>query len=467
MFLGRFRWTYCQLDMLSRSFLPSIRTALDELPITLDETYERTLQGIAIEKQEHAHRLFQCLIAAVRPLRVDELAEILAIKFTSNANAVPGLVEGWRPENPQEALLSACSTLITIVGDEGSKIVQFSHFSVREFLTSDRLRTSRVANLRCYYVPLDVAHITLGQVCFAMLLPLDDGMDKRHLETLPLASYSARYWVDHAKFKNTATQFEDAMERLFDPKKPYFKAWTQIYNIDDGDGPSRATPLYYAVLCGFTGLAKHLIMSRGEDVNARCGHHRTPLHAASYRGHLDTVRLLLDHGANVNPKIEGKRSPLYSAFDGGHVDVMQLLLEHEADVDVICSIDGSARLSHIAARLGNVEVLELLLSHKADVNARDSGNATPLYYASARGHTDVVQLLLQHGANVDLQTAKLDTALRIASFRGHIETVRVLLGHRASVHIRNKLNLTAIDYARRSGHDDVVQLLLDHGADRK
>jgi ankyrin repeat protein len=449
--------------MLSRSFLPSIPKALDELPITLDETYERTLQGIAIEKQEHAHRLFQCLIAAVRPLRVDELAEIFAIKFTSNA--VPGLVEGWRPENPQEALLSACSTLITIVGDKGSKIVQFSHFSVREFLTSDRLRTSKVANVRCYYIPLDVAHITLGQVCFAMLLPLDDRMDKRNLETLPLAPYSARYWVNHAKFKNTATQFEDAMERLFDPQKPYFKAWTQIYNIDDGDRPCQATPLYYAVLCGFTGLANHLIMSRAEDVNARCGHHRTPLHAASYRGHLDTVQLLLDRGADVNPTIEGKRSPLFSAFDGGHLDVMQLLLGHGAEVDVIYSpTDGSARLSHIAARLGNVEVLQLLLLHQADVNARDSSNATLLYHASARGHVDAVQLLLHHGADVDLQTAKLDTALRIASFRGHIETVRVLLGHGACVHIRNKSNLTAFHYAIRNKHDEVAQLLLDHGA---
>ena len=59
----------------------SIRKALNELPITLDDTYERVLQEIPKEKWQHAHRLFQCLVAAIRPLRVNELVEIFAIRF--------------------------------------------------------------------------------------------------------------------------------------------------------------------------------------------------------------------------------------------------------------------------------------------------------------------------------------------------------------------------------------------------
>jgi hypothetical protein len=43
-----------------------------------------------------------------------------------------------------EAVLTTCSTLITVIKEEdnGSRFVQFSHFSVKQFLTSDRLRTS-------------------------------------------------------------------------------------------------------------------------------------------------------------------------------------------------------------------------------------------------------------------------------------------------------------------------------------
>src|SRR5260221_5824021 len=173
----RFRWAYCQLDNLRRCMPSSIRKSLDELPITLDETYERILEGIPKQKWEHAHRLFQCLVAAVRPLRVDELAEIFAVDFDPDSE--PRLEEGWRPENPEEAVLSACSTLITIIGDEDSKIVQFSHFSVKEFLTSERLQTSELG--KTLYIPLDAAHTILTRACLTVLLQLDEKLDKQRL----------------------------------------------------------------------------------------------------------------------------------------------------------------------------------------------------------------------------------------------------------------------------------------------
>ena len=127
----RFRWAYCQLDTLRRYIPSSIRKALDELPTTLDDTYERALQGIPKEKWHHVHRLFQCLVAAIRPLRAKELAEVFTINF--NLDGASSLTESWRPENPEEALLSACSTLVAVVENAGSKTIQFSHFSVKEY----------------------------------------------------------------------------------------------------------------------------------------------------------------------------------------------------------------------------------------------------------------------------------------------------------------------------------------------
>jgi len=421
------------------------------------------LQGIAREKQEHARRLFQCLVAAARPLQVDEVAEVLAIEFSPITE--PSLMKGWRPENPEEAVLSTCSTLISIIEDKGSKIVQFSHFSVKEFLTSDRLQTSEFGNVRHYHVPIDAAHTTLARLCFTMLLPSEEKMDKKRVEALPLAPYSARHWVDHVKFENVAAQFKDAMERLFDPTKPHFKAWTQIYNIDDGNELSQATPLYYAVLCGFTPLAKHLVVAHAEDVNARCGHHRTPLHAASYRGHLDTARLLLDHGADVNT-IEERRSPLRAAYAGDHLEVMRLLLERGADANVPCSASLSTRLLHYAAARDKIGVLRLLLQHNADVNAKSKNGVTPLYNASARRQLGAIQFLLDHGADVNSQTVALNTPLMVASVRGHLEAVRVLLRHGANVHMRNTRTQTAFLDATGKGHVEVAQLLLDHGAER-
>jgi hypothetical protein len=186
----RFRWVYCQLDAIRQCFPSSIRKILNELPTTLDETYERALEGIPKQKREHAHRLFQCLVAAIRPLYVEELAEIFAIKFDQGGTA--NLKKGWRPENPEEAILSACSTLIAVVNDKKDrKIVQFSHFSVKEFLTSDRLWTSEVVNLRDYHIPLDSAHSILAQACLTVLLQLDENINRKRVATFPLAFYAA------------------------------------------------------------------------------------------------------------------------------------------------------------------------------------------------------------------------------------------------------------------------------------
>jgi hypothetical protein len=113
---------------------------LEELPETLDETYKRVLKEINKANREHARRLLQCLTVALRPLRVEELAEVLAIDFDASAHGgIPQLNPKWRWADQHQAVLSTCSSLIAIVDNGDHQVVQFSHFSVKEYLTSDRL----------------------------------------------------------------------------------------------------------------------------------------------------------------------------------------------------------------------------------------------------------------------------------------------------------------------------------------
>jgi hypothetical protein len=381
----------------------SIRKALNELPTTLDETYERALDGIPKEKRQHAHRLFQCLVVAIRPLHVEELAEVFAIEF--EANAGPSLKEGWRPESPEDAILSACSTLIAVIEDKGSKIVQFSHFSVKEYLTSDRLHTSEMGNIRQYHIPLDAAHTILARACLTVLLQLDENVDKERLKTFPLAFYAAQHWVDHAKYEDVVSRIQDAMEQLFDPSKPYLASWTWIHEvnfwapeyrtIDDlGERLTRpkSTALYYAVLCGFSGLANYLITTHAENVNAECMSGRTPLIAASHRGIFDIAHLLLQHNADVNARNISDWTPLHYSSLNGQARVAELLLEHGA---VVNAQDDAGRTPLFrASEGGHLEVVKILLGHGADVK----GGWSPFHVATQKGHAEVAQLLLEHGA---------------------------------------------------------------------
>ena len=72
---------FCQLDVLRHCFPPYIRRALSELPESMDETFVRILREIEMETRDPAYRLLQCISVAARPLRVEELAEILALDF--------------------------------------------------------------------------------------------------------------------------------------------------------------------------------------------------------------------------------------------------------------------------------------------------------------------------------------------------------------------------------------------------
>jgi hypothetical protein len=124
-------WVFCQLEVLRQRFPLIVQGILAELPESLDETYKRILKQIPWANRVYAHHLLQCLVVAVRPLSVVELAEVLAIDFSAEGET-PMVDLKLRCEDKEQAVLSACSALIALVDDWGSRRVQFSRFSVKE-----------------------------------------------------------------------------------------------------------------------------------------------------------------------------------------------------------------------------------------------------------------------------------------------------------------------------------------------
>ena len=466
--LPRFRWVTCQLEALRRSLPSAIRRALDHLPTSLDETYDRILKGIPQERQGYAQHLFQCVAESIRPLHVEELADILAIEF--DAGELPRYHMDWRPDHPEEEVLSICSSLISIVDIDGSRVVRFSHFSVKEYLTSERLANAGKA-LSQYHILPHSAHAILAKASLSVLLALDDHADKDTMKNFPLVIYAARYWVDHAHLHGVSSRIKDAMERLFDSEKPYFVTWVWIHDIDQPfreimfaarPSPPEGTPLYYATLCDFRDLVEHLIITHPRDINARGGYHCTPLHAAIVKGNVDIVALLLEHGAEMATWNLKNRSPLYEAARRGCLDVVRLLLYHHVDVNSRNGTEGTPLST--ASQEGELEVAQTLLQHGAAVDSRDKDGWTPLILASHNGHLDVVRLLLENGATVDSREDEGWTSLMLASQYGHLDVMRLLLENGATVDSRKDDGWTSLMVASEKGHLDVVRLLLEDGA---
>src|SRR5216683_2486435 len=500
----RFRWVFCQLVYLRRCIPARIRRAVDELPETLDETYERTLQEIDDQNWEYAHHIFQCVAVASRPLRVEELAEFLAFDF--NDGSTPSFQADWRPDDPGQAVLSTCSSLLSVVKANDSKVIEFSHFSVKEYLTSARLFKARPIISR-YHISLTSAHTIVAQACLGVLLHLDKTIDRHGLESFPLSEYAAQNWVVHAGFEGVSQKMQGGMKRLFDPDKPHLAICLWLYDplgsSQNGDqwkrpSPPPRTSLHYAAACGLYDIVKFLVIERSQSVNARATydkstpihltsnvkiaqlllehgadamaqdvHKQTPLHWASLRGNVEIARLLLEHGVDLTALDERKQTPLYKAWSA---EVSRLLLESGADATTQDEEKRTPLHEVSSSFQGNAEVARLLLEHGADATAVDEEKRTPLHEASSPfafgENTEVSRLLLEHGADPTAQDEKKRTPLHEAS---KVEIVRLLLEYGADPSARDEDNRTPLHGNLTVSNDElgveVAQLLLEHGAD--
>ena len=491
---------------------------LAELPESLDETYERILQGIHKTKQRHAHRLLQCLTVAVRPLMVEELAEVLAIDFDAT-EGVPKLNEGFRWADQEQAVLSACSSLVAIIEDGKTRRVQFSHFSVKEFLTSDRLATSAVDVLRGHHIRLEPAHTIMAQACLSVLLRLDDHMDKKTIWSYPLAKYAGKCFADHAEFGDVLSHINNGLDDLLDPDKPHFNTWLWLENGDDwvnidfvwysgpdsypGETlseqsnpehpvpiyPPRIFPLYHALVLRYMCLAQHLILKRPRDLDTSDKYGTTALHIAACLPDYKVVQMLIERTAAIDVRDTKGRTPLHYAmrdfelgwdYDNGRrsdddiFHCVQLLLDHGASAEAQNN-HGSTPL-HIAASKMSREIIQLLIENSTNIDLRNNSGRTALHEASQRGQPNIIQLILSHNAEVDALDSGGSTPLYLAIpewrataskpyLGAPCETVQLLLEHGAKINLQNHMGQTALHRASQHGHLDIIRLILDHGAD--
>ena len=461
---------HCQLAYLRHCLPGRIRRALDHLPKSLDETYERTLEDIGDQNWEYAHRLFQCVAAASRPLRVEELTEFLAFDF--EAESTPEYLEDWRPEDPGHAVLSTCSSLLTVVGMDDSRVIQFAHFSVKEYLVSARIGEAKKTVSR-FQVSMTSAHTIVAQACLGTLLHLDESITKTGLEKYPLAEYAAEHWIGHSQFEEVSANIQDGIKRLFEPKNRHLSIWLWIYepeasalryNRPEHISQDSATPLHYAAFCGIHDVINFLVVERSQGVNARGFDDETPLGLACSRAHLKVARVLLEHNVDKETRCCFDHSPLDHASNMGAADLVRLLLDHSADVKAQGKKDKNTSL-HMASTSGKADVVRVLLERGADVNAQNIDNDTPLHKAATGGHVESSRVLLENRADVCAQNAGGQTPLHLASRRGFLGLAQLLLQYNADVHALNNYSRTPFQIASEGGHHEVMQFLLEHGAE--
>jgi len=374
---------------------------------------------------------------AARPLKVDELAEVLAIDFS--AEETPRLKEDLRWKDQEQAVLSACSSLVTVIDDGNSRIVQFAHFSVREFLTSGRLAASKVDTLHSHHIPLEPAHTIMAKACLCVLLRLDHLIDEQSIDNFPLAKYSADHFAKHVDFEDVISQIQDGIDRLLDTEKPYFGAWVWMANLIGTDYPEQpeGNPLHYIAGLGSSSLARHLISKHPEYLHTRVGDLGTPLHEAANSDHVEVFEILVEQYVDVDVRGFEDLTPLHRAAYWGHFDMSRILIDRGADINARNRL-GQTPLHRVVDGLPDsahdfyFDVMAFLLGHGAEVNAQDNDHSTPLHVASFWGCTKAVQILLEHGADTHMENDAGQTPFQVASAQKKEAVMRLLLGHTQS-----------------------------------
>ncbi|KAI5888570.1 uncharacterized protein SCHCODRAFT_02587820 [Schizophyllum commune H4-8] len=468
-----FRWVECQLDFLATCRTrQAVNHALNNLPKTLYETYERILQAIdrqGTDMARIAQHTLRWLVGAQRPIRLNEIQEAVMIEVGEDS-----LNEDLGVFDPMD-VLHTCSSLVSY--DNAKGVVNLSHFTVQEYLLVPSLATSTLSHFSVQLVDLhrDLALQCLTYISFDNFAGgacYDKPSYMARLRNHPLFDYVAHHWTDHVAQVRAydAEVYASIDDLLFSEKKRphclafrqneqgaesqftskrafeiYDKAWWTHPSYANQKMKDRQAPgsfllpapsWWYAIKTRQTWLAERMFHDHPSLITSEYPYIGFPLMATARHGLPEVARILLDMGADVNAACdcnkEVPRTALYSAVehmtrDPGHLATFRLLLERGAEVNRRYGEVRDTVLQCAAALGDRIEAMRLLLERGADREASNAYGETSLHIAVRSDSLDTVEFLLGVGCNVNARTYSGKDALQMALEMRSPKVVQCLL----------------------------------------
>ena len=219
-----------------------LRIELKRMPETIDQTYDRILQKVMSRHRPFVQSALHWLAFAKRSLLLQEIAEAAVLQPRSG-NFDLGLFR-LLDEN---LIRELCGTLVTAstvefrvhisddwlreklsihggfsssyMNNNKFKVVSLSHYSVKEYIASQRLEKGALSN---FYASEKLANTYLAECYLSYLLQFNQGeipLDLDFME-LPLLEYAACKWISHWNQTSTSGQSElrYLVESFFDSK---------------------------------------------------------------------------------------------------------------------------------------------------------------------------------------------------------------------------------------------------------
>lgn len=479
------------------------------------------LRNIDIDFQAQVIGLLKWLAFSNEALRVEQLAEIFILR-PERPVAFDVAERLFRPDDCLKYLsdlVITYNTVPVVKWDGRNKVfVRLAHFSVEEYLISDRIVRGPTDVFR--FTEYD-AHLYIAHSCLAYHLQRT-AMTKRNDHAFELRYYAVFNWTLHLQMVPrerwpaevvclaaralavrseslrdilaTRNGLRGANNREYLLRPHCYTARRGLVELtrillSGGPGTNRYltqadldAALLQAVYSGSIAVV-NLLLDNGAHVNAGSDRLGYPLWVAASMENENVIELLLKNGADVNLQHSTLGSALQAAASSCHLHILRLLVRRGADVNLAPNKAGCALTSAIVDhnlddKNISTECLRFLLDNGANINSQGGIDGPALHKAAARlGRIDRARgwfyLLLERGADVNAQGGEYGYPLQAACTNFHtdsMEEVKLLLERGANVNAQggkygNALQAACVACSVLSGiHGSTVEFLLKKGA---
>ena len=277
-----------------------------------------------------------------------------------------------------------CSSLVRL--DSATNKLTFSHFSVKEFLTTDEEKIPSVV-ARKYLLNESRDKEYLAAVCLTYLslpgLPniinFDDEIAIQDFDMkYPFYAHAASELTSYLGYVEQSTTEYPSLRKFFTPRANcYFTLWFQY-------------------------IVFHVYGTTDEGCFALDW---DPLHLAVGLGLVRTVRRLLSDGANVNALGKCGIPPIAFAYPDSGTDLNFYNYNFGTNRRVLIHLDTEKQI-----QMCNLPILELLISHGADLTCEFEMHevvddnyfiADPFCHAFVLQEVEACRILLEHGAKIE------------------------------------------------------------------
>ena len=172
------------------------------------------------------------------------------------------------------------------------------------------------------------------------------------------------------------------------------------------------------------------LAARGEKIDARDAHGRTPLMVATHFGRHEAAKALIAAGADLAALDADRYDAVTIASVANDPEMLRILLAAGASAALVTSpYDGTALIA--SAHLGHAEVVRLLIAAKAPLDHVNNLGWTALIESIVLGdggpaHVACLKALVDAGANVNIRDPSGTSPLGLARARGYTEMAAIL-----------------------------------------